>query len=259
LLFNAREGDAYYAVTRPTGGNRSAKRMQRLLINYNSIEGRARMLSFPVVTFERAIFSLLREIDPHEILNGDSGPDETLTLAGEMAHVETELAEASAFMEANGFSPTIGKRVNDLEARKSGLAERLAAALQRAANPLSETWGEAQTLLAALDNAPDPKDARLRLRTVLRRMVESIWLLVVPRGRDRLAAVQVWFAGGKKHRDYLIYHVHPKANARARQEGGWWALSLADAAALGELDLRKRKAARELERVLATLKLDSME
>jgi hypothetical protein len=209
-------------------------------------------VSFPFPTFERAVLGCLREIDPHEILNGDSGPDESLVLAGELARVEGELAEASAFMKANGFSPTIGKRVTELEARRQALGERLAVARQQAASPLSEAWGEAQSLADALDGAADPQEARLRLRTLLRRMIDSIWMLVIPRGRDRLAAVQVWFAGGKRHRDYLILHRPPKANARSRTPGGWWCRSLADAVSPGDLDLRRPEHARQLEQALLT-------
>jgi DNA invertase Pin-like site-specific DNA recombinase len=70
LLFNARAGDAYYCRTAPTGGNRSARRLQRVLVNYDHIEGRAPMISFPFHTFEKAILSQLREIKPGEILDG---------------------------------------------------------------------------------------------------------------------------------------------------------------------------------------------
>jgi hypothetical protein len=38
--------------------------------------------------------------------------------------------------------------------------------------------------------------------------------------------VQLWFAGDKKHRDYLILHRPPKANAKGRTEGGWSCRSL---------------------------------
>jgi hypothetical protein len=41
-----------------------------------------------------------------------------------------------------------------------------------------------------------PQDVRLRLRAALRRIIDSIWLLVVPRGRDRLCVAKVRFTGG---------------------------------------------------------------
>ena len=88
---------------------------------------------------------------------------------------------------------------------------------EKASHPLSETWGECRTLLETLDAAADAKDARVRLRAALQRIVGGIWVLAVPRGRDRICAVQVWFAGDKKHRDYLIWHQMPRASATARR------------------------------------------
>jgi hypothetical protein len=85
------------------------------------------------------------------------------------------------------------------------LFEMLAAARQEAASPLSEAWGECQSLLDLLDAAPDQEAARVRLRAALRRIVEEIRCLFVARGPRRLAAVQVNFSGGGR-RDYLIMH-----------------------------------------------------
>src|SRR5204862_327040 len=108
------------------------------------------------------------------------------------------------------------------EARKRDLAGRLTAARQKAANPLSASWGEAQSLLAALDAAPDLADARVRLRAVLRRVVESVSVLFVKLGRyDRVAAVQIWFHGGA-HRDYLIYHQPARGFGKGKRTAQNW-------------------------------------
>jgi hypothetical protein len=239
LLRNARDGDTYIAASKPN----------RVLVNHAAQQGRGRSWSFSLPVFERALLKLLHEINPHDILNGDHGPDKSLVLAGELARVEAELSEASAFMDAHGFSATIGKRVTDLEARKAGLAADLAEARIRAAHPLSETWGECQSLLAALENAPDPMDARIRLRAALRRIVDSIWLLVVPRGQDRLCAIQVWFAGGKRHRDYLVL---------AGRNGPPLAGSLADVAKRRDRDLRQPDAVLGLEEELVQEDLEKL-
>jgi DNA invertase Pin-like site-specific DNA recombinase len=253
LLRNAREGDSYYAFTRAEKGAGN-----RVLFNRNAAEGKAVCRSFPFVTFERAILSQLREINPHDILNGDQGPDDTLALAGQLAAVESELAEAKAFMDARGFNTVIGERILELTARRQAVSEQLALARQRAAHPLSEAWGEARTLLAAIDAADaagEGTDTRLRLQAVLRRIVASMEVLVVPRGHARLAAVQIWFAGGQKHRDYVILHRPPKANARARTEGGWWIESFARAGLAGTPDLRNPDHVRRVEAALERLDL----
>jgi hypothetical protein len=96
---------------------------------------------------------------------------------------------------------------------------------------------------------------RLRLRAELRRVVDSVWLLVVPRGRDRLAAVQVHFAGGG-WRDYLLLHRPPKANARVRTPGRWYVASARD---FDPGDLRDREEARQMEEFLRRYPQDLIE
>jgi hypothetical protein len=113
-------------------------------------------------------------------------------------------------------------------------------------------------LLAALDAAPDQTDARLRLRGVLRRVLASIELLVVPLGRDRLAAAQLWFADGQRCRSYLILHQPPKANGFKRYEGDGSIRSFAEVHLSGQLDLRRPDHARRLETVLEKIDLTAL-
>ncbi len=152
-----------------------------------------RITTFPYFVFERAILHELREINPKEILDGANGHDEVTALDKEFGAIESEIEQMNADMDANGFSPTIAKRVRAAEARLATVGRQLEAARQKAANPLSAAWGEAKTLLAALDGASDNEDARVRLRAALRRIMHSIWLHVVPRGRERYCTIQVWF------------------------------------------------------------------
>jgi hypothetical protein len=220
-----------------------------VLINARSIEGRAKCHSFPFEVFERAVLGLLREIDPREITD-DDGPGESAILAEDLSRAGSELAEAQAFMDANGFSATIGKRVQSLEARIQELTERLADARQRAGNPAGKAWAEARSLMAVIDESHDPADVRLRLRMTLRRVVDGVWCLFAGRGRTRLALVQVWFKGGQ-HRVYLIRHDPPQSNGVATRPGGWRSRSLPYEEKATRIDLRDPKqaarAAKELE------------
>jgi DNA invertase Pin-like site-specific DNA recombinase len=271
LLHHAREGDSYFMTShysRPRPGGAAAVQKVKALINANAHQGVSRAYSLPYLPFEQAIVSCLTEIDPHEILNGDHAPDLTHALRAEFEQADGELEAACAFMAANGFSPAIGKQVKALEDRKADLAARLIEARQSAAYPLSEAWGECQTLAGALYGAADPRDARLRLRSALRRVVESVWLLVVPRGMARLWAVQVWFVGGKRQRSYLVRY-EPKRGASQPGSSGrgsgckgrpehWAARSLADVAGPADLDLRRKADAAALEKLLASLDPDTI-
>jgi DNA invertase Pin-like site-specific DNA recombinase len=254
LLHDARSGEPYFVVT-----NHGSNGNHRVLVNADGHEGRAVRRSFPFGVFERAVLDRLREIDPRDILNGDTGPDETMVLAGELARVESAIALIEADLDENGESPVLFRRLRDKEGEKKTLAERLAKARQESAHPLAEAWGECQSLTETIDNAADPGDVRLRLRSALRRMVDDIRLLVVPRGLDRIAAVQIWFAGGKRCRSYLILHRRPRGNASSHQKGAWWARSLAEVVRPGELDLRQSDHARRLEAALASLDLDAVQ
>lgn len=235
LIKDAYDGGSYFTTSRREGG-----RQYRVLLNTNSAEGRAKCRSFPMPAFERAILCCLREIDPREILTDNQDPDETLVLAGQLARVESELAEATAFMDTEGFSPTIGKRITALEARKREVVEKLSTARQIAAHPLRESWGEAQTLLSTLDTAPDKLEARVKLRAVIRRVVESMWIAVVPRGRSRLCEVQMYFTAGKR-RDYMILYTPTKANGKGTTPPGTWVTTLTghDSHGLNNYDLRE--------------------
>jgi hypothetical protein len=256
LIRSARDGTSY-ASGRETGKGKP----YRILRSTAPRTASGHAYSFPFTVFERALFSQLREVDAHAILNGDSGPDETIVLAGELALVEGDLAAMKDFMEkqrqaGKPWSPTIGEQITVLESRQRELGEGLAEARQRAEHPLSETWGETQTLLAALDAAADPEDARLRLRAALRQIVEGIWLLVVPRGRDRLAWAQLWFHGKGRRRDYLILHRPPRANASSRTPGRAFVESKPQLTA--PCDLRRPEDARKLEARLAAVDVETL-
>jgi DNA invertase Pin-like site-specific DNA recombinase len=255
LITDARDGGSYFATVRNDEGGR-----RHVLINFASTEGRAKCHAFPLPIFETAILACLNRIDPREILGGSSGPDEAEVLAGELARVEEELASAAAFMTANGFSPTIGRRVAELENRQRELLEKQKAAGQRARQPVAEAWAEAKGILEALQEAADPREIRLRLRSALRRVVEDILILVVRRARVALCACQVYFRNDKSNakRDYLIFHRQASGNAQGRTPEQWWCRSLETAIRHGDLELRKRADARGLERALLAVDLTDL-
>jgi DNA invertase Pin-like site-specific DNA recombinase len=248
LLFDGLCGAPYYTITRTV---RSGKR-HRSLVNSAARTGIDAHRSFSSVHFESAILSLLSEIDPHEILNGDAPPDESLSLSGELAKVEAKIGELEAEL-LEGDVAALARVLRGLEAKKGDLARKLSEARQKANHPLSESWGEAKSLLTALGAAPDPVDARLRLRAALRRIIDGIWLVIVAKGHNRIAAAQVWFTGGKRQRSYLIYSQAAVSNGRTRRLAGWWARSLATVAAPGKLDIRRRDHAARLEKFLNQL------
>jgi DNA invertase Pin-like site-specific DNA recombinase len=257
LLRHARDGDRFHLASKPRRdkGARPGD-LRHVLLNKLHIEGLEKSYSFPFYVFERALLGQLREVDPREVLGEpDAGNDDVLALSDRLTRVESSIALIEAEMDANGESPTLFRRLRDKEAERKRLAEGLAEKRRKAASPLTATWGEAQALMAALDSAPDPEDARLRLRAAIRRIVESVWMLVVRRGSHWLCAVQVHFRDDG-HRDYLIQY-QAAGNFRP---GGWWARAMKIPVAVpSELDLRRRDHAEALARALEAADIGAVE
>jgi DNA invertase Pin-like site-specific DNA recombinase len=252
LLHDALSGSTY--VVKANGHHAPAP----VLVTSDNREGRAPCNSFPLDTFEKAILRHLKEINPAEVLH-QQAPDDTACLAARLKDVQTRRSDLEAELLAGGTAPKAAVRVlGQLEEQERALEEQLRDARQKAAHPLSESWGQAQGLLDAITRDPQ---ARLRLRALLRQLVTDIRLLVVRRGRDRLAAAQIWFAGGER-REYLILHRPPlwDRHKQTLRPGAWHSRSLSGdvATAASALDLRKAGHARRLADALASADVDDL-
>lgn len=248
LLRDARDGSPIHLNEKQKGNVR--------MVSSGAMRGMngAEYVSFPYPVFEEAITKLLGEIDKGEVLNGGAGVDEIHAVSGKLARVNAAIDTIETELDAHGESPVLYKRLRARETEKLELMEQLRLAKEKAAHPLTEALGEVQELTDFLQN----EETRLRYRSVLARLVESIEVLVVRRTWTRLAAVQIWFADGKRHRDYLIYHRATHGNGSGRTEGEWQACSLSDAGALGERDLRKAKDVRQLQAFFAAVNLETL-
>jgi hypothetical protein len=252
MIHDAYDSSAYFLTLRVDRGHR-----YWVLSNLSGAEGRSNTRSFPYAPFEAAVMSLLREIDPQEVLGRCCGPDPVQVLSGQLAQVEESVAVIEGELNRHGESAVLFRRLRVKEDEKRALTERLAEARQAAAHPLSEAWRECRTLAAVLDSAADADDTRLRLRSALRRIVTDIRLLVVARGVTRLGSVQLWFTNGGR-RDYLIVYKPARSNGKARQEPRWWARSLATVHNATDLDLRDCNHACRLAEVLAGVELAAL-
>jgi DNA invertase Pin-like site-specific DNA recombinase len=257
LLKNAREGDAYFLARRT---ERCGGRTERhhVLINYNGEQGIVPRRSFPYLAFEGALLALLRELDPAEVLGKPTGTDEVTALKGELAWVEQRVKDYEDELRGGAPVAAIARLLREQEERKREIEAQLEAARGRAAVPVASALKEMKSLASVVDNAEDQEDVRLRLRSALRRAIESIWMLVTPRGRDRLCAVQIFFRDAGNSRSFLIALKAGRANQHGPKPARWVAKSLADAAALGPLDLRNADHVRRLEAALERLDIRAL-
>ena len=216
LITDARDGGSYYAAQR-VDGHREGRRGRRqwVLIPTKSALGQGTCVSFPMEAFERAVLSEMREIDPRELLetsrpervhrpgvragDGRSGRGQTRTGAGSRRGRNPGTRARPG--QEGGAPQGTGRRAGEqsCEGRQPGGAA---------------AWGEGQTLIDALATARDERDARVRLRAALRRIVSRITLLAVGRGRTRLAFVKIDFTGTKSYRIYTIQYCPPKSNGK---------------------------------------------
>jgi DNA invertase Pin-like site-specific DNA recombinase len=251
LLRDARDGTAIHLSEKRKGDVR--------MVSHGAMRGKdgAKYVSFPYPVFEREVLDKLSEIDPREILDEADNASEASALKAELARVRARKAEVEAELR-HGDLAALARLLRQLTDEERELMEKQKEAQQKDATPISEAWGEMKNLRTALESAPDPEQARLRLRAVLGRVVESIPCLFVARGWDRIATVQVWFADGKQHCDYIIYHRPAITGAVESRPAQSWRRSLTDAAALGPLDLRQPADAQRLERLLSVIDLDGL-
>jgi DNA invertase Pin-like site-specific DNA recombinase len=214
LLRDARDGTSYHRQV--AGSLRRGVRAYDTLSNKSTDSGLPKR-SFPLATLEAAILSKLKEITPASILGNHHEPDETASLVAELANIDARIGEFEAKLQDGNVS-ALARQLRTLEEKKRAVASKLDELREKQAHPLDASWSQAKSLLAAMHKAKDPMDARLRLRSALRRIVESMSMLIVLRGINRVAVVQIHFAGGK-HRDFLILHRAGKGNGAYRSEG----------------------------------------
>jgi hypothetical protein len=97
----------------------------------------------------------------------------------------------------------------------------------------------------------------VRLRQCLLSSIAEVWCLFVNRGQeDKLAAVQVWFAGGEA-RAYVI-RSHVPVGWHAKNEKAWWVARSLKEVVAGEFDLRDREQAMAMALELEQANLDRL-
>lgn len=193
LLWDARGGGKIGVTTRTWEGKHTP-----VLVNCDCTAGE-KVTSFPADIFERYVLALLREVDPRELLGESAAAEQVLALQGERDQLAKKI-ELTADALGGEDSPTVTARIRRWESELRSLDDRLTLARQEAANPLANAWGEVPGLVEIANT----EDGRIRISAVLRRVAERVDCLFVPRGRTRLAAVQMRFAGGGRCRSWLI-------------------------------------------------------
>jgi DNA invertase Pin-like site-specific DNA recombinase len=185
-------------------------------------------LNYTVV--EAAILSHLSELDAASIFPDQSSADrlKLSAMKEELEQIDADLKQLNEEMAQPGMAATLLPAVRRLVGRKNKLAEEFQALNAKCVSPDADQLHTVQELLREAGGFnPADETIRLRLRSAIQRIVSSIWLLVVPRGHDRVIATQIDFKGGAR-RSYLILHRPTKSNGKATVTGFWQVRSWTD-------------------------------
>jgi DNA invertase Pin-like site-specific DNA recombinase len=227
--------------------NSKAKDGTPVLLSRSGEEGRGRCYTFPYFVFEEAILELLREVSPADVLPREKEtPNAAAVLRAKLADIRGDIGGYKDDLRKRR-TPALVALLQEKEAEEEQVATRLQEELAKAARPAERAWEELPSLAELVRDGGD--EARLRLRPVLRRVIDSVWVLTVRRGAHTLCAAQAYFAGGDARRDWLVVY----RSAGHRRSGGWWRESFRE---VEGLDLRKPAHVRQLERVLLGADLD---
>lgn len=195
-----------------TQGSGDKRRKVRCLVPAGAMEGRQASITLPYAVFERAVLKCLKEITPADLTGSETAPEST-GLVVEAAALESRMKDIEAELLSDGEDvPALAKVLRQLDSRLQDVLRRLRTAQQQEANPMPAILTEAQTLLEVAND----EQRRLRLRTLLTQLVESIHVIITAGRSVKLCAVQIAFRRGVR-RDYIIRY-NP---ARRGVKGGW--------------------------------------
>jgi DNA invertase Pin-like site-specific DNA recombinase len=232
LLVHARDQEGFVLQNKGT-----TARPLLTLTNAAGEGGRGESVTFPYPVFEQAILSRLQEVRAEDVLPAaDANPGRADLLRARLANCRADLAGLQADLQV-AYSKALADVLRAKEAEEQAIADSLQDELARSARPAATAWGDVPGLCDLLRDAADPDPIRLRLRGVLRNCIESIWVLIQPRGVTKLCYAQVNFRGEpftqvepstgdeflrEPYRAYIIIH---KQAGRGRR-GGWASIAV---------------------------------
>jgi hypothetical protein len=234
--------------------------MNLTLVNRGAISGIPGVpyVSFPLKAFTHSILPKLRELNPADILGEDTSVDELTELTGKRTDLEARIEALQTELE-NG-DDDVKAAVNSLrklEARLQDVVAAEAVARAKAASPMSAALADMQGNIKIVEQL-DNDETRARLKGAIRRVVSKVVCLFIPRGRARLAAVQVWFNDRPECRGYLIGYVQGRGNAQKKTPASWVARSFTELDT-GNFDLQNMKHVATIEKLLSSLAPNTLE
>lgn len=224
------------------------------LIPVNVKDGKSsQWSSFPSAAFDEAILSKLVEVKASDIQGDGNAGRKVEALSGQLAEVDQLIKQWSAKMDDLSIVDVVAGKLAEYSERRKDIAAKLGDAQRDASSPTSEAWGEFRSLADMLreDNSDE---LRIKTRAALRRAIDRIHCLFVPRGGTRFAFVRVQFAGSEAYRNYLIQFKMTYSNGRIKRPSKFVVESF-KGPGRGPIDLREPGDVVKMRRLLESMEL----
>jgi DNA invertase Pin-like site-specific DNA recombinase len=240
LLVNALDGEGFFLHNHGTRAQ-----PQLVFVNNASRGSGAVTQTFPYDVFEEAILSELAEVKVEDVLprRETEKPSAVEVLRARLKNVRADIAQLQADLR-EGYSKHLAAVLRDREADEEKVAGELQDELAKSVRPTEKAWEGLPKLVDLVRKQGD--EARLRLRPLLRGIVEEARLLLVRRASWLIAAVQFFFIGGAVRHYLIVYQA-----AGYNRPRGKWVRSMEEVIPPGELDLREPRHVEDLVAELA--------
>jgi DNA invertase Pin-like site-specific DNA recombinase len=246
LLRDAATHDPIRIAWQVRGKHGTTRRKHRALVPSRSMEGAAPCLGFSHDVFEQAILKLLKELNPADVI-GKEPESESANVAADLAAKELRVKQIEAELIGDGDDiPALVRVVRSLNAECNDLRKKLSQSRRSESSSQSAAWTETMTLI---DVAKD-ESHRLRLRDLLRTVIDEILIVIVKRRSHRFCACQVLFRAGTK-RDFLIW-----TQASYGHKRSWLAGSFPGNFGSTQLDFRNQRHVKNLTDTLQKIDVD---
>jgi DNA invertase Pin-like site-specific DNA recombinase len=245
LLREAGTGSGYNVRGQDVAG-----KSRMLLVNTDArTTGVGRMNTFPYLLFEEGLLRLLAEVKAADVLRSPDADETRMKQLTDAAAAANTLIASLKDDLRRGYSRALSDLVRATEDELAALEGQIREEALRAARPAAAVWGKLPDLVTALRTADDPNPLRVRIRTLLARVLTETLILICRQRSWAACAVSVWFVGGAR-RDFVLVYRPPVGRrehffdaASVRWEDGGVPLDMRDAADLKRLDALLRSLA----------------
>jgi DNA invertase Pin-like site-specific DNA recombinase len=198
LLRHAPNGETFYLRNMDT-----AEKPHLVLVASSAVEGRGKYVSFPLIPFETEVLEHLHEIKPSDVLDWDGPTEKRNGLQKQLESIGQEVAQLKADLDRHGYSPALADHLRKREGLYATIRAELDSLEALAAHPAERDFAELKQFVnemghGVVTDTNNPEGARIRLASIIARLVESAWLSIKPQGDGLVCEVSINLRSGSR-------------------------------------------------------------